>query len=306
MHSEPKFLVTGAAGAVGAVGRRVVELLREQGRSVRALVHREDERADALRTTGAEVVVGDLTRAPDVLAALDGCERAFFSLSVSPEYLEAAATTAVAAREYGDLDLLLDMSQMTVSQMSPASTGESDQQRQHWLTEQVFDWSGLPVTHVRPTVMMENPLFRIVAAASVAKYDSIRLPFGDGRTSPVAAQDVAETVATLLCRPADRTRHVYELTGGTSRDMTEIAGEWSVTLGRTITYTDVPFDEWEDNELRALRLPEHLHDHVATMARLHAANRYDRVSRDVEEITGHPPLSWQDAVLSNSRLSTAE
>ncbi|MFE1962212.1 NAD(P)H-binding protein [Streptomyces sp. NPDC059479] len=298
MDSEAKFLVTGAAGAVGAVGRRVVELLREQKRSVRALVHREDERADALRRTGAEVVVGDLTRARDVLTALDGCERAFFSLSVSPRYLEAAVTTAAAAREYGGLDLLLDMSQMTVSQMSLASTAESDQQRQHWLAEQIFDWSGLPVTHVRPTVMMENPLFTTVADASVAEYDSIRLPFGDGRTSPVAAQDVAETVAALLSRPTGRTRHVYELTGGASRDLTQIAAEWSLALGRTITYTDVPFEEWENNELRALRLPEHLHNHIATMARLHAANRYDRVSHDVEEITGHPPLSWQDALLS--------
>jgi hypothetical protein len=34
------------------------------------LVRREDERADALRAIGAEVVVGDLTRAADIARAL--------------------------------------------------------------------------------------------------------------------------------------------------------------------------------------------------------------------------------------------
>ena len=53
-------LVTGAAGRVGAVGRTVTELLLKQGKAVRAMVRNEDERAQALRDMGAEVVVGDL------------------------------------------------------------------------------------------------------------------------------------------------------------------------------------------------------------------------------------------------------
>ena len=53
-------LVTGAAGRVGAVGRTVTELLLKQGKAVRAMVRNEDERAQALRDMGAEVVVGNL------------------------------------------------------------------------------------------------------------------------------------------------------------------------------------------------------------------------------------------------------
>ena len=40
-------LVTGAAGRVGALGRRVTELLLKQGKAVRAMVRNEDERAQA-------------------------------------------------------------------------------------------------------------------------------------------------------------------------------------------------------------------------------------------------------------------
>src|SRR3954452_11657222 len=54
-------LVTGAAGAVGAIGRNLTAMLLAKGRKVRALVRREDERAVALRRLGAEVVRGDLT-----------------------------------------------------------------------------------------------------------------------------------------------------------------------------------------------------------------------------------------------------
>jgi NAD(P)H dehydrogenase (quinone) len=118
-------LVTGAAGRVGAVGRTVVELLRQRAPPVRALVRREDERAEALRVTGAEVVIGDLTRAGDVARALADCQRLYFGMSVSAAYLEATVTAAAVAREHGDLEVFVNISQMTVSQMSLTETTDS-------------------------------------------------------------------------------------------------------------------------------------------------------------------------------------
>ena len=103
MPGTNPILVTGAGGGVGGVGRMVVEQLRAHGEPVRALVHHDDERAAALRAAdGVDVVVGDLTRGADVVAALAGCHRAYFGMSVSPVYLEAAATVAAAARDEGD------------------------------------------------------------------------------------------------------------------------------------------------------------------------------------------------------------
>jgi nucleoside-diphosphate-sugar epimerase len=46
-HDNP-ILVTGAAGAVGGIGRNLSEFLLARGHKVRALVRREDERAEAL------------------------------------------------------------------------------------------------------------------------------------------------------------------------------------------------------------------------------------------------------------------
>ncbi len=134
-------LVTGAAGRVGGVGGAIVKILRQRNLPVRALVRRENERAEALRATGAEVVVGDLTRAEDVARALAGCRRVYFGMSVSAAYLEATATAAAVARERGDLEVFVNISQMTVSQMSLTDMTDSPHQRQHWLAEQVLNWS---------------------------------------------------------------------------------------------------------------------------------------------------------------------
>src|SRR5712664_846358 len=97
-------LVTGAGGGVGG---KVVALLRQRGQAVRAMAHHDDDRADALRELGADVVVGDLTRPADVATALDSVQRMFFSMSLAPSYLEATATVATVARAVGDLDALV-------------------------------------------------------------------------------------------------------------------------------------------------------------------------------------------------------
>lgn len=302
MPVESPILVTGAAGRVGGVGRVVVERLRDRGLPVRALVHREDDRAQALRAIGAEVVVGDLTIAADVARTLAGCRRLYFGMSVSASYLEATVIAAAVGRERGDLEVFVNISQMTVSQMSLTRMTDSPQQRQHFLAEQVLNWSGLPVVHVRPTAFLENPLFMNLAAQSIAREGTIRLPFGEGRTSPVAVQDVAEVIATILARPASHIGKVYELTGPKSQDMNSVAAEYSAALGRKITYVDVPLEQWRDQELRKLNLPEHVFAHILTMARLHAANRYDRITHEVETITGRPALSIHDFVAQHLDL----
>ncbi|MEV6591839.1 NmrA family NAD(P)-binding protein [Streptomyces acidicola] len=291
-------LVTGAAGSVGGVGRSVVEGLRRRGLPVRAMVHRDDERADALRTTGAEVVVGDLTRAGDVDEALAGCGRMYFGMGVSAQYLEAALTTMAVARAYGRLEVFVNMSQLTVAEMDLTSTSESVQQRQQWLVEQVLSWSGLPTVQIRPTVFMENPLFR-VGLSSIAKSGSIRLPFGRARTSPVAAGDVAAVVEEILADPASHIGRIYELTGRRSEDIAAMASEVSEALGRPVSYTDVPLREWIDDDLRPLGLPDHVFQHISTMARLHSENRYDRKAEGVEQVIGRPPTGVADYVRQN-------
>lgn len=287
--SGPLYLITGAGGGTGGVSRQVIEQLRGRKQRVRALVHHDDARADPLRELGAEVVVGDLTAPKDVVGAMAGADRMFFSMGVSPDYLTATAVICDAALEYGHLEVLVNMSQMTVSQMTLTSEGESHQHRLHYLAEHVLNWSGVPLVHIRPTAFLDNPLFTWFAAPSLRERNLLALPFGTGRTSPIATSDVARTVAAVLMDPAHRIGDVYELTSPASLDIDGLAAEYALGLGRPIRGTDIPHETWVREVLKPLGLPAHLEQHLSTMALLHRAGRYDRATDDVEKVTGQPP-----------------
>jgi uncharacterized protein YbjT (DUF2867 family) len=293
MAENGSILVTGAAGQLGAVGRTVTGLLLERGLAVRALVRRDDDRAAALRAAGAEVVVGDLLEPGDVYRVVHGCRRVYFGMSVSPAYLEATVTMAAVARELG-VDALVNMSQMTVSQMSLQNTTPSPQQRQHWLSEQVLAWSGLPVATIRPTVFLEG-FFLPLTGPSVRARGRIELPFGQGKTNPVAATDVARVVAAVLAEPGPHLGRIYELTGPRSQDMHGVAREYSDALNREVTYSDIPAEDWA-RELKKAGLPEYLTKHLVTMADLNRAGRYDRLADGVERVTGRPAMSVREFV----------
>ena len=99
-----------------ALGGSVVKLVRE------GPVLRPDERSQALsEETEAKLVVADLTNGADVVRALGGSKRMYF---VSPVYLQATAIAAAAAKEIPDFDILVNISQMSLTEMT-----ESPQQQ---------------------------------------------------------------------------------------------------------------------------------------------------------------------------------
>jgi hypothetical protein len=67
---------------------------------------------------------------------MKGCSVLYFTMSISPDYLEAAANLAVTAKSLG-VKAFVSLSQMTVSEMSETTTTSSPHQKQHWLAEQM-------------------------------------------------------------------------------------------------------------------------------------------------------------------------
>jgi uncharacterized protein YbjT (DUF2867 family) len=295
MSKSPHYLITGAGGGVAGISPQVIDRLLGRGETVRAMVHRDDARADALRARGAEVVVGDLTNPADVNAAMSGIDRMFFSMSVSPDYLQASATVCLAATEVHPLTVLVNMSQMTVSQMTATSTDESHQQQQHFLAEHVINWSGVPAVHIRPTVLLDNPLFGALAANSIRQSGQLVLPFGTGRTSPVASRDVADVVTAVITAPTEHLGRIYELTGPQTLDIGGLADQYAQALGRPVTAVSPSAAEWEA-ALDKIGLDPHTRQHIATMAKLHHQDRYNRATHDVQTVTGHPAQTVREYV----------
>lgn len=133
-------MITGATGTIGHVA---CKLLVERGSKVRALVRSEDARSAKLANLGVEIVVGDLLDLHAMHRAIEGCERVYFGMAVSPSYLEATVNAAAVAKHH-KVSAFVNISQMTVSQMSINSTTDSPQQKLHWLAEQALNWSDYP------------------------------------------------------------------------------------------------------------------------------------------------------------------
>jgi uncharacterized protein YbjT (DUF2867 family) len=242
---------------------------------------------------GAQVMQGDLLDLNAMHRAIEGCGRIYFGMSVSPQYLEATVNVAAVARHHG-VEAFINMSQMTVTQMSITDTTPSPQHKQHWLAEQALNWSGLPVVHVRPTVFMEGFFLRF-AASGIKKANELALPMGTGKTSPISAVDVARTVTAIISDPASHVGKIYNLTGPQSEDLRFYADEFTAVLERKVTYRDIDPQTWR-NKLVQAGLPLHLVDHVTAMAQLNRENRYDRLTDDVLALTGQPAMSLREFV----------
>src|SRR5437867_993401 len=117
MNRNP-VLVTGAGGRVGSLGPTMIRMLLDKGQAVRAFVRHDDERAQSLRDLGAQVFVGDLLNVADVAAALQGCGRVYFSMGLSPYYIDANILMAAAARAQGGIEVFVNISEYEQSYMT--------------------------------------------------------------------------------------------------------------------------------------------------------------------------------------------
>jgi uncharacterized protein YbjT (DUF2867 family) len=82
--------------------------------------------------------------------------------------------------------------------LSSAGPGKKTQTKV--ASEQALTWSGQPLVFIRPTVFLEG-LFLPLTGPSVRVRGRIELPVGWGKTSPVAAADVARLVIAVLADP---------------------------------------------------------------------------------------------------------
>lgn len=326
MTERNPILITGAGGQVGGVSRLMVDMLLEQGHSVRAFVRRDDERAQSMREAGADVFVGNLLRPADVAAALKGVKRIYFSMTPQPNYADALTSMAAAARAQGDIEAFVHLSNyeqsyMTLEKMTAPEeerrswlgglvTDWSPQQRAHWICERVLEWSGLPTINVRSTLFAENPHLTWMQLGPLNNGE-LRLPFGNQRLAPIAVHDLAEVSVKILVDPAPHISKSYELTGPELKDMYGFAEDYAAALGRQIVYIPEELEAWNEAFLDETVLQEslgdpatarHVAEHLRIQTRLIASGRYGVLSDQLETLLGRPPRTLRWALQNNTNL----
>ncbi|MGF6543610.1 NAD(P)H-binding protein [Paraburkholderia youngii] len=288
---QRKYLITGATGKTGV---HTIRHLLNDGHAVRALVHQEDERSAALRAQGAEVVVGDLLEHDDVLRAMDGVTGAYLCYPVRPGFIEATAYFADAARR-AEVEVLAEMSQISAREDS-----KSHAARNHWIAERVLDWSGLPTVHIRPTFFSEWLIFPWVLD-TIVNDGRITLPYGNGRHAPIAAEDQARFIATVLTNPSGHIGKTYELCGPIELDHQGIADEIGKVLDREIVYNPATLDEYREH-LQKYGLPEFMIQHFIEVAIDYQNGVFAGKDGIIEQVTGQAPQTVEEFVRANRQL----
>ncbi|ORA08955.1 NmrA family NAD(P)-binding protein [Mycobacterium arosiense] len=281
--------------ANGDTGRPMVDCLVECGLKVRALVRTDDARAQRLRDDGAEVVVADLRSLRDIRMALDGVQRAYFNFPVAEGLVEAAVMFAQAAKEAG-LELIVNMSHI---QSRPAARSKATQN--HWLSEQIFDWSGVPTTNLRVTFFMEW----LTYIAPLIRNGRYVMPFdADSRFAPIAGQDIASTAATILSKPEEHAGRTYILTGPVEYSHRELAGEVGRVLAKNLPFEQATVKAF----LELIGIP----DDTAKLRHFEAVTidqregRLAGISDAAPRITGRPARTIEDFIDEHRSLFEPE
>ncbi len=275
-------------GATGDTGRPTVKELLKKDLKVRALAHRADARSQQLADLGAEIFYGDIQSLHDMRRAMQGVNGAYFCFPIAEGLVEAAVIFAQVARENG-VDHIVNLSHR---QSRPAARSKVTQN--HWLSEQVFAWSGIPTTNLRITFFAEWLLY-ISPFIQRGRYI---MPFNkNGRFAPLAAADTGKIVANILEKPEKHGGQSYLLHGPKEYSHEELAAEVSRVLEKDLPYEQLTVSEFLDLA--------GLHDHTVLRRHFEAAelDQQEGLIAGIDDIgtkiIGGPLMTVEDFVKAN-------
>jgi NAD(P)H dehydrogenase (quinone) len=274
-----KVLIT---GATGDTGRAAVKETIALGLDVRAMVHSKDDRSEALKRLGAEVVLGDHLEINTVRAAMEGINAAYFVWPVQPGVIHATVNFAQAAKEAGVKTII------NLSQRSANRDSTSDSCRDTFIAEEVLNWSGLPVIHLRPTYFLEWLLYPW--QLPYLHQGILRMPVGNGRHSPIAADDQGRAIAALLKHPEQHIGTTIPLSGPVEMDHQQMAAELSEALGRKIVFQNLPIDEY-CSSIEAMGVPPYIVQHLRGAMADYQNGHMSGSDNNVEKLTGRRSMS---------------
>lgn len=269
-------LVTGASGHVGG---RVVDLLAADDVPLRLMTRSPETVASP---AGAEVVFGDYAE-PDTLdPAFAGVDVAFIVSGYAEPgrraELHKNAIDAAAAAGVGHVVYL--------SFQGAAPDSKFPMARDHHLTEQHLDASGLSYTALRDNLYLDL-IPEMLGAEGV-----IRGPGGTGQVAWVAREDVARCVAAALRHPESATG-IYDVTGPEALTLQATVERLSALVGRSLLYEDETVEDaraWRQE----MDVPDWEVDTWVGSYEAIAAGELAATSPAVERLTGRAPYRLED------------
>jgi uncharacterized protein YbjT (DUF2867 family) len=262
----------------GKVGKEAVRSLLLREVPVRVLV-RDPANAKALADAGAEVAVGDLGTPATIDQAMAGVTGVIL---VSPAVPAQELNVVASAARAGVGHVVKATSKASADSPIARRRGQAE-------IEAGLAASGLAFTLLRSNAYMQNVLALAPAIAATSGFGSAA---GNGRTGMVDARDVGVVAAEVAVSPASHAGKTYWLSGPELISNYDIAVVLSELLGRTITYTELSFDENKNAMIKA-GVPEPVAQMNAQAFSLTADGDAEWVTDDVAAVLDRPARSFR-------------
>lgn len=270
-------LVTGATGNVGS---ELVRKLSAMHQDVRAFV-RDRAQARASVPGAVEMVEGDFADPHTYAAALEDVDRLFL-LTPSSAWAEQQQKNFVDAAKQSGVRHIVKLSQLGADENAAGRF-----QRAHCAVENHILDSGVAHTFLRPNLFMQGLLdFRTTIASQAAFY----APAGNAKVSVVDARDVASVAARALTDSGHEGK-TYDITGPEGLSHTEMAGQLSHAVGRSIKYVEVS-PEAMRQALLGLGMPGWQADGLVEDYAHYRSGEAGAVTSVVRDVTGIKPISF--------------
>ncbi len=218
-------------GATGKLGRGTVEALLARGVPAGQIVAagRDADRLAELAGQGVRTARIDYNDPTTLKEAFSGADALLLvSGSEVGQRIEQHRNAVDAATAAG-------VGRIVYTSAPKATTTALVLAPEHKATEEIIAASGLPSTILRNGWYHENQLPALEQARSTGE---IVASVGDGRTASASRQDFAEAAAVVLTENGHLGK-VYELSGDTAWDYTELAATFGDILGRPVVYRSV-------------------------------------------------------------------
>ena len=262
----------------GKVGSEAVLLLRQREVPVRVLA-RNPDKARALADAGAEIAAGDLDAPDSIDAAMAGVTTVVL---VSPGVPAQELNVVASAARAGAGHVVKATSNASADSPIARRRGQTE-------IEAGLAASGLAHTLLRSNAYMQNVL---ALAPAIARTSGFGSSAGPGRIGMVDARDVAAVAAEIAVSPAPHAGKTYWLTGPELISNYDVAAVLSTLLGRTITYTELSFEQDKDTMIRA-GVPEPVAEMNAQAFSMIADGDAEWVTEDVPSLLGRPARSFE-------------
>jgi len=279
----PTYAITGASGHLGHLA--VQQLLNRDvpASDVVAVVRTRGKAAD-LAERGVQVREADYSRPETLGAALAGVDRLLLVSSSEPGQRVAQHTNVIEAAQTAGVARIVYTSILNADDTTNPLAGE------HQESERALREAGVTFTLLRNGWYTENytdQLDQYLARGEI-------LGAADcGRISAASRQDYAAAAAAALLQDEEGNR-TYEL-GGPAFDLSALARVIGEVTGTTVTYRDVPVEEYA-SWLQEAGLDEASAHVVAALDASIAHGDLETDSQDLAHLLGRPATPLADVV----------